>query len=111
MRFSRLLAVGLLVTASCAKRSGARGGKATAANFEQKLVLDVDGKSVEIPLEKMDVNLVKRGNAPENFEIHGTGVVLVGNFPPGVRVDYGENWSVLVGNRRTRVEFSPAREK
>jgi hypothetical protein len=75
---------------------GAKAAKTKVENVVQKLVLDVDGKPVEIALEKMDVNLVKRGNAPESFEIHGTGVVLVGTFPPGVKVDYGENWAALV---------------
>jgi len=96
-RLIALVAIGCLATAAgCAKR-GARASKATPENFVQKLVLDVDGKPVDLPLEKMDVNLVKRGNFPETYEIHGTGVVLVGEFPKGVNVGYGEDWNVLVG--------------
>src|SRR5262245_56427359 len=91
-----LTLAGLLVIPGCSKKS-AKPAKLTPENFVQKLVLDVDGKSVEIPLEKMDVFLVKRGNSPETYEVHGTGVVLAGTFPAGVRVEYGENWATLVG--------------
>ena len=84
----------LVVVAGCAKKKAA---PAKAQSIVPKLVLTVDGKPVEIPLEEMNVYLVKRGDGQETYDIHGTGVVLAGSFPPGVRVDYGEHWDVLVG--------------
>jgi hypothetical protein len=69
----------------------------TVKNFAQKLVLQIDGQSVELPLEKLDVYLTEDEEYPEIFELLGLGVVLVGEFPAGVRVDYGEHWNVLVG--------------
>src|SRR5262245_39569790 len=88
----------LVLVAGCKKSRGrAKSAQAAVENFVQKLVLDVDGKPVELPLEKMDVFLTESDKYPEIFEIHGTGVVLVGTFPKGVKVDYGEDWKVLVG--------------
>jgi hypothetical protein len=97
-----LFALACLLGVGCGKPENAPPSPEEAVeNFVQKLVLDVEGKSVEIPLEKMDVFLVKRGSGPEIFEIHGTGVVLVGTFPKDVRVDYGEHWEELVGKAIT----------
>ena len=98
-----ILVVNLMVFALCALSAGCRkaldpGEQAAGkGKITQKLTLNVDGKNVDLSLEVMDVFLVKRGNAPEVFEIRGAGVMLVGEFPKGVRVDYGEHWDVLVG--------------
>lgn len=71
--------------------------EAAVKEFVQKLVLTIDGTSVELPLEKLDVFLTEEEQYPEIFELHGGGVVLVGEFPAGVRVDYAENWRLLIG--------------
>ncbi len=84
-----------VLTASC--RKAQEPGEKEAGPVVPKLALVVDSKTVELPLEVMDVFLVKRGDAPEAFEIRGNGVMLAGSFPSGVKVDYGEHWEVLVG--------------
>lgn len=61
------------------------------------MTLDVDGATVTLPLEVMDVYLVDDNAIPEAFEISGDGITLIGAFPLDVHVDYGENWTVLKG--------------
>jgi hypothetical protein len=60
-----------------------------------KLVLEVEGATHELPLERMDIFLTE-DEWPEIFEIHGDGVTLVGEFPAGVRVDYDEAFENLI---------------
>lgn len=62
-----------------------------------ELKLDMDGKQVTMPLEIMNVYLVEDHQYPEIFEIEGDGVVLVGQFPLDIHVDYEENWKLLIG--------------
>jgi hypothetical protein len=69
--------------------------KAPAAPPEWALNLTVDGAAVKLPLEIMDVFLVEDHAYPESYEIRGTGVTLVGEFPLTIHVDYGENWQLL----------------
>lgn len=88
----------LLLLASCGDGSEADAAKArAAAKKEWALTLKVDGADVRVPLEVMNVLLIKRGDDPEIFEILGPGVALVGEFPAGVKVDYEEKWSNLFG--------------
>ena len=64
------------------------------------LTLDIDGKQVELPLERMDVYIVDpdyENEYPESFEILGPGVVLVGRFPMTTRVGYSEEFGNLSG--------------
>jgi len=65
----------------------------------QKLVLTVDGSPLELPLIGMDVYLTEDDNYPESFHIKGDGLSLGGQFPKGVRVDYGEDWKNLIGKQ------------
>jgi hypothetical protein len=60
-----------------------------------RLVLEVEGATHELPLERMDIFLTE-DEWPEIFEIHGDGVTLVGEFPAGVRVDYDEAFENLI---------------
>jgi len=62
----------------------------------------IDGKTVELPLEKMDIYLVdtdEEPDFPEVFEIIGKDVVLVGSFPLTTRVGYGEKFDQLNGKQ------------
>ena len=64
------------------------------------LALDIDGKTVELKLEKMDIYLVDpdaESEYPESFEIIGPEVILCGKFPMTTRVGYGEKYDVLAG--------------
>jgi hypothetical protein len=64
------------------------------------LALDVDGKTVELKLEKMDIYLVDpdaESEYPESFEIIGPDVILCGKFPMTTRVGYGEKYENLAG--------------
>ncbi len=76
--------------------SGDDGEMARIEAFEQRIVLDMEGSSLPLPLEAMDVFLTE-DDWPETFEIRGNGITLVGAFPRNVRVDYEENWPVLIG--------------
>ena len=69
-------------------------------NSPDVLALDVDGKTVELRLEKMDIYLVDpdvESEYPESFEILGPEVILCGKFPMNTRVGYGEKYETLVG--------------
>ncbi len=64
------------------------------------LALDIDGRTVELKLEKMDIYLVDpdaESEYPESFEIIGPEVILCGKFPMTTRVGYGEKYGVLSG--------------
>jgi len=91
-----LCCAGLLLSSGCAEVEDLTSLKQEVESFEQKLVLEVAGKPVEIPLEKLDIFLTEDEEYPEIFEMHGSGVVLVGTFPADVRVDYGDHWDRLV---------------
>lgn len=84
--------------------SGCGGGadEATAARDREKaktdwkLTLDDAGATSEMPIERMDIYLTEEGY-PELFEIRGSGVTLVGEFPRDVRVGYDEAFEKLIG--------------
>ena len=64
------------------------------------LALDIDGRKVELPLERMDTFLVDpdfESEYPESFEIIGPDVVLCGKLPMATRVGYGEKYENLTG--------------
>jgi hypothetical protein len=68
------------------------------------LALDIDGRTVELKLEKMDIYLVDpdaESEYPESFEIIGPEVVLCGKFPMQTRVGYGEKYENLAGKSIT----------
>jgi hypothetical protein len=64
------------------------------------LALEIDGKTVELKLDKMDIFLVEKEHEAENaesFEILGPEVVICGQFPLKMHVGYGEKYDVLKG--------------
>ena len=68
------------------------------------LTLEIDGKSVELKLDKMDIFLVdpdRQSEFAESFEILGPEVVLCGQFPMTARVGYGEKYKALKGTTVT----------
>jgi hypothetical protein len=64
-----------------------------AAN--QRLVLEFEGRTLDLPLERLDIYLTE-DESPEAFELHGPGVLMAGDLPDGIRVDYEENWDALL---------------
>jgi hypothetical protein len=70
------------------------GDAVEAAN--QRIVLELGGQEVQLPLEHFNVYLVETKGEVESFEMRGPDVVLTGEFPAGVQVDYEENWKVLL---------------
>lgn len=84
-----------LVLAGCL---GGEGGVQQAVEeFNQELVIDFDGSGIPVPLESMEVWLTDDPSRPERFEIQGDGIAIVGTFPRDIRVDYDENWQLLIG--------------
>jgi hypothetical protein len=64
---------------------------------EWNLALNIDGGEVRLPLEVFNVYLVDDETYPEDFELLGEGVALVGEFPLDIHVGYGDDWEVLFG--------------
>lgn len=91
---ANVLVASSLLLAGC-PGGGGGGGAAAIANFKQRLELQVDGKTVEVPLERLDVYLVEDESYSETFELVGPGVLLAGELP--VHVGYGDHWDKLVG--------------
>lgn len=89
-------AVASLVLTGCMAGGGSEPPSGWTS-FEQKLELDLDGHTIPMPLEAMDLWLTEDDEYPETFEIHGAGTSLGGTFPKDVRVGYEDNWSVLIG--------------
>jgi hypothetical protein len=94
-----LLCVSAFALVSC----GASGDPEQAARDREssrvawKLVLEDGVTTHEIPVERMDIYLTEDESYSEIFEIHGEGVMLVGELPRGVRVDYEEAFEKLIG--------------
>jgi hypothetical protein len=68
------------------------------------LALEMDGKTVELKLEKMDIYLVDpahQAEFPESFEIVGPDVILCGEFPKTTRVGHEAKYEVLRGTNVT----------
>jgi hypothetical protein len=87
----------LAILAGCSGDSDGDGPSA-AVKASWTLTLRVDGADVALPLETMNVMLAEDPNVrPEVFEVLGPSVVLVGDFPKGLTVGYGENWAALFG--------------
>jgi hypothetical protein len=64
------------------------------------LALELDGKTVELKLDKMDIFLVDQAHEAENqesFEILGPEVVLCGQFAPKTHVGSGEKYEAIKG--------------
>lgn len=85
----------VMLLVGCA--GGESSEEAAIENFEQKLMIDIDGTTVALPLDAMDVWLTDDPARPEYFEIHGDGIAIVGTLPRNLRIDYAENWHVLMG--------------
>jgi hypothetical protein len=66
------------------------------AKAEWKLTLDDAGATSEMPIERMDIYLTEEGY-PELYELHGEGVMIVGEFPVDLRVGYDEEFEKLIG--------------
>ena len=64
------------------------------------LALEIDGKTVELKLEKLDIFLVDKAHdadTPESFEMIGPDVIICGQFPLKMHVGVGEKYEVLKG--------------
>lgn len=61
-----------------------------------EVTLDVDGKETKLPIKLINVYLYD-DDSPETYQFEGEGTLLLGTFPQGVSVGYGEEWNVLVG--------------
>jgi hypothetical protein len=92
--YSALLTSFILIFAltACSKDDS---GEVNRDPSKWKIVLQVDGKEVSLPLKVMDVYLVDDENYPESYYIKGDGVSLLGEFPDGIHVGYGEKWDAL----------------
>jgi len=66
------------------------------SSVDWKLVLEDNGNTSVLPIDRMDIYLTEDGS-PEIYEIHGPGVMLVGEFPRDVHVDYEEKFENLFG--------------
>ncbi|UCH33820.1 MAG: hypothetical protein JSV65_14815 [Armatimonadota bacterium] len=88
--------VAVIVLAGCAGKDDA-GQTDRSATPTPELRLIVDDQEVAVPLEMMDIFLVEDDAYPETFEIRGPGVLLVGEFPLDVHVDYEADLGVLRG--------------
>ena len=77
---------------------GCSSNKTPVSDEPSRLVFQVDGSEVELPVEVMDVYLVEdQDEYPETFQIRGDGLLLVGTFPNDLHVGYGEHWEQMVG--------------
>jgi hypothetical protein len=68
------------------------------------LALELDGKTIELKLEKMDIFLVDKEHeidTAESFEMIGPEVIICGQFPLKMHVGYGEKYEVLKGKAVT----------
>jgi hypothetical protein len=64
------------------------------------LALELDGKTIELKLEKMDIFLVDKQHDADNaesFEMIGPEVILCGQFPLKMHVGSGEKYEILKG--------------
>jgi len=64
------------------------------------LALEIDGKTIELKLDKMDIFLVDpdhEAETAESFEMLGPEVVICGQFPLKTHVGYGEKYDVIKG--------------
>ncbi|MCK6470295.1 MAG: hypothetical protein L6R28_01000 [Planctomycetes bacterium] len=62
-----------------------------------EVTLDVDGTETKLPVKLINVYLYDDDVTPESYQFEGEGTLLLGSFPKGVSVGYGEEWNVLIG--------------
>jgi hypothetical protein len=86
------LAVALVVSSCSGKEEKAEG----TADRDWRITLVRDGATYKLPVTVMSVFLAEDESYPEKFKIEGDGLQFVGEFPAGVHVGYGVNWSVLI---------------
>ena len=89
-----LLAVMVLVGCVGKDEAGRSGDAATPTS---ELRLTVGQEEVSLPLEMMDIFLVEDLAYAETFAMRGPGVLLVGEFPLDIHVDYEANLEALAG--------------
>lgn len=89
------VALCMLLLAGC--EGGRPDPREEVESFEQRLIVEVRGTGMAVPIEAMDVWLTDDPSRPESFEIHGDGVSLGGRLPVETRIGYDENWHVLLG--------------
>lgn len=88
--------VALMALVGCAGNDGgSQAGDAGKLTSELRLI--VGAEEVSLPLEMMDIFLVEDQSYPETFVMRGPGVLLVGEFPLDIHVDYEVNLEALVG--------------
>ncbi len=93
---ARARIVSMLILSGCLA-GGEDGPPDGREDFEQTIDLDIEGSSVMVPLEGMDVWLTEDDDSPESCVLHGVGTSLGGTFPRDVRVGYEDDWRGLVG--------------
>jgi hypothetical protein len=67
------------------------------SRLDWKLQVEWAGSTQELPIERFDIYLVEDEQDPEIFEMYGEGLMLVGEFPLDLHVDYGEKFEALIG--------------
>jgi hypothetical protein len=87
------LCLSFLALAACAPR----GPDLQQIATEGRIALAAEGKEIVLPVEAMDIFLTEDDRYPETFHLHGPQVDLVGQFPPDLRVGYGEEMEKMVG--------------
>ena len=99
MRCSEMVRAFLLCGILSALTIPACGGgeNKAAAPDEWRMVLNHKLETLTIPLDAMNVFLVEDESYPEYFAIEGERTALVGQFPAGLGVGYGEDWKALFG--------------
>jgi len=97
----RLPVACLALLASCGgstEENAAKDRAAAAATWA--LVLRIDGADARVPLEVMNVLLLKDEDeakaTPAVFEVRGSGVSLIGEIPAASSPGYGEKWEKTV---------------
>jgi len=90
-----IVCVAMLAWAGCSGEGDP--GRSSGAVPVWELTLSGDGTTVTLPLHIMNVYLVEDHRYPETYELEGDGVVLAGEFPLDVHVDYDEAWEKLLG--------------
>jgi len=98
MRYTTALLsfIAVMVLVGCASKDEA-GQAGDAGRLTSELRLVVGQEEVSLPLEMMDIFLVEGQAYPETFAMRGPRVLLVGEFPLDIHVDYEGNLEALVG--------------
>ena len=91
------LALAVVLVCGCPGGVGGASAQKTVEGYQQRLELQVDGKTVVLPVTQLDVYLVEDERQPESFHLHGPGLSLGGEIPPEHAIGYGDHWERLVG--------------